>query len=98
MEIYRKLKNSSKLKILAFWKKKTLLIIPKAELLGREGIQNLSASYLLPEISGLVCFFLGGGQNFIVELLSKPIATNVVWFQCLVMNDRLIDFLPKYRF
>ena len=47
MEIYRKLKNSSKLKILAFWKKKTLLIIPKAELLGREGIQKLSASYLL---------------------------------------------------
>ena len=65
MEIYRKLKNSSKLKILAFWKKKTLLIIPKAELLGREGIQNLSASYLLPEISGLVFFFFfGGGAEF----------------------------------
>ena len=93
MEIYRKLKNSSKLKILAFWKKKTLIIIPKAELLGREGIQNLSASYLLPEISGLVFVLF-----FIVELLSQPIATNVVWFQCLVMNDCLIDFLPKYRF
>ena len=64
MEIYRKLKNSSKLKILAFWKKKTLLIIPKAELLGREGIQNLSASYLLPEISGLDFFFGGGGAEF----------------------------------